>query len=67
MLVDEFVQGRMPATLVCQLAYWAMRSGMAGSVRDLAAAPGQSSGNYSKHLDKALGFTAAQESHYHLE
>eukprot|EP00969_Alexandrium_andersonii_P050132 2200724-Alexandrium_andersonii.AAC.1 len=50
-IVTEYNQGRMPATLVCSLAHWAKEAGLTGTIRDLALSPGQSSGNYKKHLD----------------
>ena len=52
MLVDLKFTGKLPATTVCILAFWAHHAAKGGIVEQLARRPGQQTGKYSKHFDK---------------
>ena len=52
LLIDLKLCGKLNATQVCTLAFWAARAGAAGPCHELAVKPGSRSGAYSAHFDK---------------
>ena len=55
MLIDFKMQGKLHATHVCVLCFWASKAGLGGIVSRLAKAPGGSSGSYAKHFNRTIG------------
>ena len=66
-LVELKVRGVLPATQVCQLAFFAKEAGVKGIVEDFAFAPGKASGSYSKKFDKAVGSSGNSGNLYRVE
>eukprot|EP00969_Alexandrium_andersonii_P136116 6022185-Alexandrium_andersonii.AAC.1 len=66
-LVGLYLESRLSARNFCVLCWWAHKAGMAGSlVGEYAMRPGQSSGNYQRHLDRTMGFDAVQNQMFPL-
>eukprot|EP00969_Alexandrium_andersonii_P177860 7864217-Alexandrium_andersonii.AAC.1 len=51
-VIDLYLQSKISAKNVCELCWHANKGGVGGMVAEYAAKPGQSSGNYQRHLDK---------------
>ena len=49
---------------MCVLAHWAALGGMKGDIAKYALPPGQSSGNYQKHLDAVMNLKSKDDEHY---
>ena len=64
-LLKEYAQGTLSATLLCVLAFWITMAGAIG-VEDLKRRPDDSTGNYQKHLDKSLGLNDVEKQFYYL-
>ena len=64
-LLKEYAQGALSATLLCVLAFWITQAGAIG-VEDLKRKPDDSTGNYQKHLDKSLGLSDVEKQFYNL-
>eukprot|EP00969_Alexandrium_andersonii_P226322 9994258-Alexandrium_andersonii.AAC.1 len=61
-LVGLYLESRASAQHLCTMCYWAVRGGMKGSlIAELALKPGQSSGNYQRHVDLVMGFDYVKE------
>lgn len=57
MLVELYLSSKLSARTLSVLCYWAQKAGMPGLVSQYAMRPDiPHSGNYQKHLDRALGF-----------
>ena len=54
MLVQMKVKGRLHATEVCVLAFWAAKAGACGFVGRLAYKPGRPTGNYNRHFSERM-------------
>eukprot|EP00969_Alexandrium_andersonii_P208806 9222059-Alexandrium_andersonii.AAC.1 len=64
-LVGLYLESRISAQHLCTLCWWARKAGMVGSlVEEYAVRPGQSGGNYQRHLDRVMGFDAVQNQMY---
>ena len=53
-LVDKLNSGKLHATDICKLCYWAKGFGAKYSVADLAKPPGLGSSGYNRHLEHVL-------------
>ena len=55
LLLSQFCLGKMDATILCQICYLSVKAGACGDgLKRMALRPGESSGNYSKHLKKYI-------------
>ena len=66
MLIDLKSKGRLSATMVCQLAYFAGKAGAKGPVSALGAKPGLQSGQYSRKFDSYTGMGLSSVNFYNL-
>jgi hypothetical protein len=55
MLTTLKLQGTLSATQASLVAFWAMKAGAGGPIRDFALKPGMASGHYSRVFDRAVG------------
>eukprot|EP00969_Alexandrium_andersonii_P269316 11903492-Alexandrium_andersonii.AAC.1 len=53
-LLDLYLASQISAMHFCTLCWWANRGGIKGPASKYALRPGQSSGNYQRHLDRVL-------------
>eukprot|EP00969_Alexandrium_andersonii_P289345 12789634-Alexandrium_andersonii.AAC.1 len=64
-LAELYLESKIGARHLCEACYWAARAGVSGGmVEDYAVKPGQSSGNYQRHVSKAMGFDREERGHY---
>ena len=68
LLLKEYAQGALSATLLCVICFFITACGGIG-VEDLAVKPGTGSqgGNYQKRLDTALGLSEVEKNFYFLQ
>jgi len=52
LLINAKVSGKMNATQVCTIAFWAVKSGSVGAITQLAYRPDAQSGKFSAHFDR---------------
>ena len=64
--LEQYFGGKLPATLLCIQCHWAALAGV-NECAPFALAPGQSTGNSQKRVDKALGFKVAEQLLYPLK
>eukprot|EP00969_Alexandrium_andersonii_P043196 1894118-Alexandrium_andersonii.AAC.1 len=56
-LLDLYLASKISAQHLCTSCWWAWKGGIQGPAPKYALRPGQSSGNYQRHLDRVLGFS----------
>ena len=71
-LVEElldmyFGQKKMSAKSLCCLCWWAAKAGAVGQVHELKYRPGAQTGQFQKHLDRALGMELSSEKYVTLD
>ena len=66
-LVDKLNSGKLHATDICKLCYWAKGFGAKYSVADLAKPPGLGSSKYNRHLEHVLGLDCENDTVQHLK
>ena len=66
-LLGLYFESSVSAEVVSTLCFYASAGGLGGQVSTFAAKPGQSSGNYSRHLKKKLGFDRDEAIQYTLD
>lgn len=66
-LIDLYLSSVISAKTFATVCYYAALAGMPGDVSRYSYKPGASSGNYQKHLDKAMGFDKSKAKFYELQ
>ena len=65
-LIEMHIAGKLSAKLVCEISWFASKAGAVGEVATLMYKPGASTGNYSRHLKRALGLDAHAKELYKI-
>eukprot|EP00969_Alexandrium_andersonii_P313222 13838924-Alexandrium_andersonii.AAC.1 len=64
-IVSLYLESKASAKQLCELCFWAAKAGAAGAlVQDYALKPGQSSGNYQRHVDLVMGWNRDLRDYY---
>ena len=66
-LTDLYSISQISAQHFAVLCYWAAHAGMPGLVHKYGMKPGLDSGNYQKHLDRAMGINDVKSKAYSLD
>ena len=66
-LLSLYANAKLSAKDLCTTCYWCATAGARGDVAKYALAPGQSTGNYQKHLDSVMPLAPGPPDYYHLD